>query len=104
MCSMVKQDGAVAMYYALSSWRKRHLFSIEMAIIFVVDNYGHIVKLLHQYRGHVLTRLLETQDMAVNINSFEDTGYAPIKYEVQLFVDQDYISPMLMVIYKKDGK
>ena len=101
-CSSVTRDWAFAILCAKLVEKQTALFSQELAIIFVIDNYGKTLKLLHQRGQHSSSRLSGTHKMAVKVNPYTDTQHDHIKCEVQYVVDQDYPSPALMADYNRD--
>ena len=103
-CSSQTRNRAVSVLCDKLVARQTLLFSRELAIIFVIDNYGQTVKLLHQRGDHSATRLSGTNEMAVKVNPYSDTQYDHIKCDVEFVVDQNYPSPALMADYEKDAE
>ena len=72
------------------------LFTKQSAVIFVIDNYGETVKLLHQRSGRSATRLSGTHGMAIKVWSYTNTDVDGIKINIKYNVKHVYPSPVMM--------
>jgi hypothetical protein len=99
VCSLKTRTQAVTVFCSKLVERQTSLFSRNVAITFVIDNYGETVKLLHQRVKRSTTRLSGTHEMAIKVNQYTETKYGHVKCEVKYVADQDYPSPAMIANY-----